>query len=171
MEAEGVACVKVLWQEMMTGRDGQGKKLGVGQGMVPPILKGDSSRGSSGERVQARGTVGCCDKAQARAEGGLCWGVASEMARMNRVGGRLGGTIAQLMMSPSCCCSATKSCLTLQSHGSAAHQASLSLTIFWSLLMSIESVMLFNHLILSHPLLLLPSIFPSISHLRYSVLN
>ena len=28
--------------------------------------------------------------------------------------------------------------------------------------MSIESVMLFNHLILSHPLLLLPSIFPSI---------
>ena len=29
-------------------------------------------------------------------------------------------------------------------------------------LMSIESVMPFNHLILSHPLLLLPSIFPSI---------
>ena len=36
--------------------------------------------------------------------------------------------------------------------------------IFWSLLkfMSIESVMLSNHLILCHPLLLLPSIFPSI---------
>ena len=65
-------------------KDGQGRKLGVGQGMVPPILKGDSSRGSSGERVQARGTVGCCDKAQARAEGGPCGGVASEMARMNR---------------------------------------------------------------------------------------
>ena len=46
----------------------------------------------------------------------------------------------------------------------AAHQDSLSFTISWSLLrfMSIESVMLSNHLILSHPLLLLPSVFPSI---------
>ena len=46
----------------------------------------------------------------------------------------------------------------------AAHQASLSFTIFRSLhkLMSIESVVPFNHLILCHPLLLLPSIFPSI---------
>ena len=47
---------------------------------------------------------------------------------------------------------------------SAACQASLSFTIFWSLLklMSIESVMPPNHLILCHPLLLTPSIFPSI---------
>ena len=46
----------------------------------------------------------------------------------------------------------------------AACQASLSITNSWSLLklMSIESVMLSNHLILCHPLLLLPSIFPSI---------
>ena len=46
----------------------------------------------------------------------------------------------------------------------AAHQASLSFTISWSLLkvMSIELVMLSNHLILCCPLLLLPSIFPSI---------
>ena len=46
----------------------------------------------------------------------------------------------------------------------AAHQASLSFTISWSLLklMSIESVMPSNHLILCHPLFLLPSIFPSI---------
>ena len=46
----------------------------------------------------------------------------------------------------------------------AACQASLSFTISQSLLklMSIESVMPFNHLILCHPLLLLPSIFPSI---------
>ena len=46
----------------------------------------------------------------------------------------------------------------------AAHQASLSFTISWSLLkfMSIESVMLYNHLILCRPLLFLPSIFPSI---------
>ena len=43
-------------------------------------------------------------------------------------------------------------------------QASLSITNSWSLskLMSIESVMPSNHLILCHPLLLLPSIFPSI---------
>ena len=46
----------------------------------------------------------------------------------------------------------------------AARQASLSITISWSMLklMSIELVMPFNHLILCHPLLLLPSIFPSI---------
>ena len=47
----------------------------------------------------------------------------------------------------------------------AAYQVSLSSTICWSLLklMSIEMVMPSNHLILCHPLLLLPSIFPSIS--------
>ena len=46
----------------------------------------------------------------------------------------------------------------------AAHQASLSLTVYCSLrkLMSIASVMPSNHLILCRPLLLLPSIFPSI---------
>ena len=53
----------------------------------------------------------------------------------------------------------------------AARQASLSFTISWSLLKPIESnglnesielVMRFNHLILCHPLFLLPSIFPSI---------
>ena len=46
----------------------------------------------------------------------------------------------------------------------AAHQASLSITNFWSLLklMSIESVMPSNHLILCRPLFLPPSIFPSI---------
>jgi len=46
----------------------------------------------------------------------------------------------------------------------AARQASLSITNFWSLLklMSIESVMPSNHLILYRPLLLLPSVFPSI---------
>ena len=45
-----------------------------------------------------------------------------------------------------------------------AHLASLSITDSWSLLklMSIKSVMPSNHLILCHPLLLLPSIFPSI---------
>ena len=45
-----------------------------------------------------------------------------------------------------------------------AHQASLFFTISWSLLklVSIKSVMPSNHLILCCPLLLLPSIFPSI---------
>ena len=45
-----------------------------------------------------------------------------------------------------------------------AHQASLSITNTWRLhkLMSIESVMPSNHLVLCHPLLFLPSIFPSI---------
>ena len=45
----------------------------------------------------------------------------------------------------------------------AAHQASLSFTVSWSLLklMSIESVMPPNHLILCYLLLLLPSILPS----------
>ena len=45
----------------------------------------------------------------------------------------------------------------------ATHQASLSITSSWSLskLMSIVLVMPSNHLILCHPLLLLPSIFPT----------
>ena len=48
--------------------------------------------------------------------------------------------------------------------GTAAHQASLSISISQSLfkLISIESVMPSNHLILYCPLLFLPSIFPSI---------
>ena len=52
--------------------------------------------------------------------------------------------------------------MTLRLHE--AWQASLSFTISWSFLkfMSIESMMLSNHLILYHPLLLLPLIFPSI---------
>ena len=59
-----------------------------------------------------------------------------------------------------CCCSVAKSCSTLQLH----RLALLSFTISRSLLkfMSIVSVMLSSHLILCQPLLLLPSIFPSI---------
>ena len=46
----------------------------------------------------------------------------------------------------------------------AAHKASPSFTVSWSLLKftSTESMMPSNHLILSHPLFLLPSVFPSI---------
>ena len=45
----------------------------------------------------------------------------------------------------------------------AAHQASLSLTNSWSLLklMSIESVMLSNHLLLCRPSLIMSSVFPA----------
>ena len=53
---------------------------------------------------------------------------------------------------------------SLQPPWSSACQASLSITYSWSLLklMSIELVMPSNHLILCHPLLLSPLIFPSI---------
>ena len=64
-----------------------------------------------------------------------------------------------------CCCSVPKSCLTLlRPPWTVALQASLSFSISQSLfkLMSTESVMLSNHLFTCHPLLLLPSIFPSI---------
>ena len=44
----------------------------------------------------------------------------------------------------------------------AAHQAALTFSGSLLKLMSIEFMMLSNHLILRHPLLLLPSIFPSI---------
>ena len=56
------------------------------------------------------------------------------------------------------------SCVQLfETPWTAARQASLSITNSQSLLklMSIESVMPSNHLILYHPLLFLPSIFPS----------
>ena len=60
--------------------------------------------------------------------------------------------------------SVAQSCLTLCDPVTAAHQASLSITNSWSLLklMSIGSVVSFKHLILCHPLLLPPSVIPSI---------
>ena len=55
---------------------------------------------------------------------------------------------------------------SLQPHGlqQRSREASLSITNSWRLLklMSFESMIPSNHLILCHPLLLLPSIFPSI---------
>ena len=56
----------------------------------------------------------------------------------------------------------------------AALKASVSITNSWNLLklISFESMMPYNHLILCHPLLLLPSVFPSISvFLNESVLH
>ena len=60
--------------------------------------------------------------------------------------------------------SVSQLCLILWDPWTAAHQASLSITNSRSLLklISIESVMLFNHLILCCPLLLLLSVFPNI---------
>ena len=62
-----------------------------------------------------------------------------------------------------CCCSVARLCPTLCNPMDCT-MASLSFTIFQSLLkvMSVESVMPSNHLILCLPLLLLPSIFHSI---------
>ena len=60
--------------------------------------------------------------------------------------------------------SVTKLCPTLYDPWCRSHQTSLSITNSWSLLklMSIEPVIPSNHLILCHPLFLLPSIFPII---------
>ena len=60
--------------------------------------------------------------------------------------------------------SVTQSCVTFVTPQTAVRQASLSITNSWSLLtlMSIELVMSSNYLTVCHPLLLLPSIFPSI---------
>ena len=62
-----------------------------------------------------------------------------------------------------CFCSVTKWCPSLHDHMDCS-TSGLSFIISWSLLRftSIESVMLTNHLILCHLLLLLPSIFLSI---------
>ena len=62
-----------------------------------------------------------------------------------------------------CCCSVAQSCRLFSTPWTEAQQASLSFSIFWSLLklMSVESVILSNHLILCYPLLFLPSMFTS----------
>ena len=62
-----------------------------------------------------------------------------------------------------CCCSVIQSC-PFVTPWMAAPQASLSSAIFqsWLKLMSFQSVMPYNHLILCHPLFLMPSVFPSI---------
>ena len=71
--------------------------------------------------------------------------------------------ILHLLIS-SCCCSVLGRVWLFVTPWTAACQASLSFTISQSLLklMSIESVIPSNHLILCHPLFLLPSIFSSI---------
>ena len=67
------------------------------------------------------------------------------------------------------CCSVAKSCPTLFNPMDCSTSDFSVSIISWSLLkfMSIESVMLSNHLIPCCPLLLLPSIFPSIRILGF----
>ena len=63
------------------------------------------------------------------------------------------------------CCLVSLSCVQLfATPRTAARQAFLSITLSWNLLklMSTELVMPSNHLVLYHPLLLLPSMLPSI---------
>ena len=73
------------------------------------------------------------------------------------------GFPALMVKNPPASCSVAQSCPVLCNPMDYSIQASLTFTISWSLpkLMSIESVMPSNHLILCRPLLL-PSIFPSI---------
>ena len=63
-----------------------------------------------------------------------------------------------------CCCQLLSHIRLFVTPWTAACQASLSFCISWSFLklMSTESMIPSNHLILCHPLLLLPSIFPGI---------
>ena len=72
--------------------------------------------------------------------------------------------MSSTLSTPKALSSVAQSCLTLCDPMAAARQAPLSFTNSWSLfkLTCIESVMPSNHLILFHPLLLPPSIFPSI---------
>ena len=63
-----------------------------------------------------------------------------------------------------CCCSVAQLCPTLCDLIDCSTPGFLSFTISWSLLklMSIESLMPSNHFVLCRPLLLLPSILPSV---------
>ena len=84
----------------------------------------------------------------------LCVQVSSSYKDTSHIG--LGPTLCTVVQLPSCV-------LLFETPWTLAHQASLSLTISCSLpkFLSIESMMPSNHLILCHPLLLLPSIFSS----------
>ena len=72
--------------------------------------------------------------------------------------------MAEELSSTRPCCSVTQPCLTLCNPIDCSTPDFPVLHCLWSLLkpMSVELVMPFNHLILCHPLLHLPSIFPSI---------
>ena len=73
-------------------------------------------------------------------------------------------SLHKCQLPPSCHCSVAQACLVLCDFMDCSTPGFLSFTISWSLLKltSIQLVILSNYFILRHPLLLLPSIFPSI---------
>ena len=89
-------------------------------------------------------------------------GSAAEEKRGRRTWGKSQLCLVNLVIEMGILCVAIVQ--SLSDPWTASHQASLSFTISWRVLklMSIESVMPSNHLILCCPLLLLPSVFPSI---------
>ena len=70
-----------------------------------------------------------------------------------------------------CCCSVSKLCPTLCTYMDCSTPGYSSLTISWSLLkfISVELMMPSSHLILCHPFLLLPSVFPSMRIFSHEV--
>ena len=102
----------------------------------------------------------------------MCWGFNSEKAivilmELTVWSGKLSQTDKHINIQYvkwCCCCSVTQLCPTLCNPMDCSTPGFLVLHYLQSLLkcMSIELVMPSNHLILCHPLLLLPSIFPSI---------
>ena len=92
----------------------------------------------------------------------LCWADVWEVGGAGLPYGENWAKI--LIVSLKSCCSIAQSYPTFRNRMAAACQASLSFSTSQSLhnLKSIELVMSPNHLVLCHPLLLLPSIFPNI---------
>ena len=113
-------------------------------------------RGSALSTTPGKGTLGSQWKSDTHHAGKRPWAIS--VCSLPRV--------ANLEVSRWSSCSVTESRPTLCDPFDCSMPGSpvLSSRISWGLLkfMSIESVMLANHLILCHPLLLLPSIFPSI---------
>ena len=114
---------------------------GILQARVLEWVAMTSSRGSFRPRDQTRVFYVCCISRQV-------------LSHQRHLGSPLYTFVVQL-----------SSCVQLfATPRAAAHQASQSFTVSLTLLklMSVESVMTSNHLILCCPLLLLPSVFPSI---------
>ena len=114
---------------------------------VSPLMQAQSSHSSS-TPVQLRPVmqVGCWLEGAARENSGAL------------------GMFSSRLWETHACCGSVQSPIIFGIPWTAVCQASLSLTISRSLpkFLSIASVMSSSHLILCHPLLLLPSIFPSI---------
>ena len=109
--------------------------------------------------VRSLGWEDPLEKGKATHSNTLAW----EISRTEETG-RLQFMGSQRSQTQHHCCSVAQLCLTLSDPADCRMLGFLSFPISRSLLKltSIESMMLSNHLILCHPLFLLPSIFPSI---------